>query len=210
MPVTMEPFGRQQQLQGTSTTTHRPEESKVDRYTQFLFLLVSSILTLAALMCVARIIFVYCSYKDAMEDFFMHDYHWRQQDERHRRTQTRTVTVEAELNHGFNFAADGGGVTNYGFTDPPPRYDQLFKREEPPPLYASVRNSQIITSPRQSTESALREDETHSLPTYEQEFNRRSPSMRSGSTSTAISVLSGNTPLSLRTMLPLIKWTSML
>ncbi|VDM75882.1 unnamed protein product [Strongylus vulgaris] len=32
------------------------------------------------------------------------------------------------------------GVANYGFTDLPPRYDQVYKDDEPPPLYESLRN----------------------------------------------------------------------
>nr|CDJ95306.1 unnamed protein product [Haemonchus contortus] len=126
----------------TSTTTPRSEDNKTN-YTQFFVLLVSSILTLAALICVARILFVYCAYKR------------REQDEQNRRTQTRNVPVASQHNHGYSFAPESGGVSNYGFADAPPGYDELFKREEPPPLYGSVRSSQIITDSQQLAEPPL-------------------------------------------------------
>nr|CDJ91249.1 Zinc finger domain containing protein [Haemonchus contortus] len=75
------------------------EDNKTN-YTQFFVLLVSSILTLAALICVARILFVYCAYKR------------REQDEQNRRTQTRNVTVASQHNHGYSFAPESGGVSN--------------------------------------------------------------------------------------------------
>lgn len=119
-----------QDEESVATTTHfsSGDTSTVDKYTQFLFLLVSSILALAAVMCVARIIFVYCSYKR------------RRNEERQRRTQTQTVSLEAALDHAFSLPP---GLRNFGFTaDPPPRYEQLFKRDEPPPVYESVRRPQ--------------------------------------------------------------------
>ncbi|KAK5974397.1 hypothetical protein GCK32_005953 [Trichostrongylus colubriformis] len=93
----------------------------------------------------------------------------RQQDERHRNTQASIAIVITEQDPGLSFAPDGG-VTNYGFADLPPRYDQLFKIDEPPPLYASVRSSQTITSRRQAVDTSFDGNEASFLPQYEPNF----------------------------------------
>ncbi|WKY02335.1 hypothetical protein Q1695_015964 [Nippostrongylus brasiliensis] len=139
MTIGTEPLIRSQlDVETTTTTTTSPDVTSTDKYTQFLFLLVSSILCLAALMCVARIIFIYCSYR-------------RRRDEERRHTQLRAVNLEAELDNAFRYPPlrPDVGATNYGFTDPPPRYENLFKRDEPPPVYESVRHSRApVASPR--------------------------------------------------------------
>ncbi|KAL6726806.1 hypothetical protein Aduo_008738 [Ancylostoma duodenale] len=98
----------------------------VNGYTHFLLLLISFVLTLAAVMCAARIIFVYCTYK-------------RRRGENETRRGHRTVTTATETDHSFRHPSDGGGIANYGFNDLPPRYDQICKEDEPPPLYESLR-----------------------------------------------------------------------
>ncbi|RCN44162.1 hypothetical protein ANCCAN_09850 [Ancylostoma caninum] len=125
----------------------------VNGYTHFLLLLISFVLTLAAVMCAARILFVYCTYK-------------RRRRENETRRGHRTVTTATETDHSFHHSLDGGGIANYGFNDLPPRYDQICKEDEPPPLYESLRGlgrtSGITVEERGVTERSARAGAVHS------------------------------------------------
>ncbi|EYC28518.1 hypothetical protein Y032_0007g3267 [Ancylostoma ceylanicum] len=125
----------------------------VNGYTHFLLLLISFVLTLAAVMCAARIIFVYCTYK-------------RRRGENEIRRGHRTVAAATETDHSFHHPPDGGGIANYGFTDLPPRYDQICKEDEPPPLYESLRGlgrtTGIAVEERGVTDRCTRAGAVHS------------------------------------------------
>ncbi|PAV86354.1 hypothetical protein WR25_14667 isoform B [Diploscapter pachys] len=87
-----------------------------DDYSNYLLVLVLFILCLALVMCLARILFMYCGYKRRRFE----------QPDDDRETARRQETEEI-TGHPFSYLATEAGRVNYGFVDPPPRYDQLFK-----------------------------------------------------------------------------------
>ncbi|CAD6194127.1 unnamed protein product [Caenorhabditis auriculariae] len=117
--------------QGTTTPTYSPiyscgMDGQPCDLAQYMFVVVVFIVMLSLAMCAFRILFLCCNHGRRIpqggEDLF-----------------NRRQTVGAE--------ELGRGRTNYGFTEPPPRYDQLFKQdatprgapaEAPPPTYEQV------------------------------------------------------------------------
>ncbi|PAV83013.1 hypothetical protein WR25_23230 [Diploscapter pachys] len=98
-----------------------------DDYSKYLLVLVLFILCLALVMCLARILFMYCGYKRRR---------FEQPDDD--RETARRQEAEEITGHPFSYLATEAGRVNYGFVDPPPRYDQLFKDNAERPAAGSA------------------------------------------------------------------------
>ncbi|CAJ0598979.1 unnamed protein product [Cylicocyclus nassatus] len=94
-------------------------------YTGFLLVLASFTLILGGVICCARIAFMYCTFRR------------RREEELERARRTATTATETEQGLSYPRAC---GIANHAFDDPPPRYDQVYKDDEPPPLYETLGN----------------------------------------------------------------------
>ncbi|KAK6743609.1 hypothetical protein RB195_010720 [Necator americanus] len=147
METTHQSTGNILSFTSTTSTTQRYDDVHFKEYTHFLLVLVSFILSLAAVMCAARIIFVYCTYKRRREET---------EARRHPTTTMGTETVREP---------ERMGIENYGFSDPPPRYDQVYKEDEAPPLYESlcdfVRHNDRTLEREENAEHGIRSNNEH-------------------------------------------------